>query len=244
MPSLLGSANNHLHLVGKVMFRFWVEEDSCSPKWIAGLPREEGPSRCMASTQTLLQKSVTPSRSRSAASVSYDRYGTWGPSNLSLNGYYRLLSNAKCELFQILWWVQIVCFILKMLVSEGYHCFKTTLFWALLGVRPCATCCCFVCIVLFFSSSTLGVIYRLPQSEKRMVTPLPMQVTLSHASPLKTPDTMASWPCECSSLAKGCFLCIISLCYRHVAISFCTLPIWALSMTTVTQIKTTPSLAG
>lgn len=185
-----------------------------------------------------------PPRSRWAAGVSCHRYGAWGPFSSSLNSHFRLLSDAKGGHFQILWWVQIVCLILKMLVSEGYHFFKTTPLWVLFGVRPYATCYCFVYIVFLFFFFYVGCDISTSTFRKRIMTPLPMQVTLSHASQLKTSDTIASWPCECSSLAQRLFplhhLFMLQTCGHFLLYS----PLWALSMTTVTQIQITPSLAG
>lgn len=97
------------------------------PNGVQVCPGKSNPASVWPARRPSCRSWWQPPRSRSTASVSYHRYGAWGPFNLSLNSHYRLLSDAKCGHFQILWWIQIVCFILKMLVSEGYHLFKTTL---------------------------------------------------------------------------------------------------------------------
>lgn len=78
---------------------------------------------------------------------------------------------------------------------------------------------------------------------KRIMTPLPRQVSLSHTSLLRAPDTVASLWCECSFPVQRSFpFHHLFMLQTFKAISFCTLPTRALSVTTVIQIKITPGI--
>lgn len=85
-----------------------------------------------------------------------------------------------------------LCLILKMSVSEGYLFFKTTILWVLFDVKA-LRCLLLFCLdsVFFFH---IGCDVSTSKVRKSIMTLLPNQVTLSHATHLKTPLT--PWPAD------------------------------------------------